>query len=399
MAVVAGARRLVSGTSAIVAQGVGKRFAAAHGVAVAALDGVSFDVERGAALAVVGENGSGKSTLLDVLLGMTRPSAGLVRVEEPVSSLLELGAGFFHELSGRDNAVHMALLSGASRAGARELARRAGDFAELGEFFERPVRTYSAGMLMRLGFAIASSLEAPVVIVDEVLAVGDGYFQRKCIDRLLEMRRRGVTLVVAAHDLHALRSLCDRGLWLHHGRVAAFGPVDEVLARYEEHLRRRGTEAALPPGTGGTGEIAIRAVRITDAQGASRTEFATGETLRVEVQFETRQPLESPVMGVALFREDGVYCYGPNTLFDGQLSGRCDGRYVLSAEFEDLPLLAGTYQASVSFYDKDHVYAYAWHHRLYPFSVRSDRADHGLVWLRHRFTVRRLDEPRTGRQP
>ena len=381
---------------AILAQGVGKRFATARGVGVAALEDVSFDLPKGAALAVVGENGSGKSTLLDVLLGMTRPSAGVIRVDEPVSSLLELGAGFFHELSGRDNAVHMALLVGASREAARDLARRAGDFAELGEFFDRPVRTYSAGMLMRLGFAIAASLEAPVVIVDEVLAVGDGYFQRKCIDRLLEMRARGVTLVVAAHDLHALRSLCDRGLWLHHGRVAALGPVDEVLARYEEHLRRRGPGPGLAPGTGGTGEVAIRAVRLTDAQGAPRAEFATGDTLRVEVQFETRQPLDSPVMGVALFREDGVYCYGPNTLFDGQQAGRCDGSYVLTAEFEDLPLLAGTYQASVSFYDKDHVYAYAWHHRLYPFVVRSDRPDHGLVWLRHRFAVRRLEEPGPG---
>ena len=259
------------------------------------------------------------------------------------------------------------------------------------------MRTYSAGMLMRLGFAIAASLEAPVVIVDEVLAVGDGYFQRKCIDRLLEMRRGGVTLVVAAHDLHALRSLCDRGLWLHHGRVAALGPVDEVLARYEEHLRRRGAEAAAGPRHGGHGRGRHPRRSHHRRTGRSRApSSATGETMRVEVQFETRQPLESPVMGVALFREDGVYCYGPNTLFDGQLSGRCDGRYVLTAEFEDLPLLAGTYQASVSFYDKDHVYAYAWHHRLYPFSVRSDRPDHGLVWLRHRFTVRQLDGPSAG---
>jgi homopolymeric O-antigen transport system ATP-binding protein len=382
----------VSAEPPIAVRGLGKRFGAPHAASVLALEEVTFDVARGSALAVVGENGSGKSTLLDLLLGMTRPSAGSVHIAGPVASLLELGAGFFHELTGRENAVHLALLAGASRADARARARRAEEFAELGQFFERPVRTYSAGMLMRLGFAIASSLEAPVVVVDEVLAVGDGYFQRKCIDRLLEMRRKEATLVVAAHDLHALRSLCDRALWLHHGRVAALGPVDDVLGRYEEHLRRRSASAALAPGTGGTGEIAIRSVRLTDARGADRAEFATGDTLRVEVEFETREPLESPVMGVALFRDDGVYCYGPNTLFDGQVGGRCDGRYVLTAEFEDLPLLAGSYQASVSFYDRDHVYAYAWHHRLYPFSVRSERPDHGLVWLRHRFAVRRVEE-------
>jgi hypothetical protein len=132
-------------------------------------------------------------------------------------------------------------------------------------------------------------------------------------------------------------------------------------------------------------------VRLVDAEGAERREFRTGDTLRVEVAFETRQPLDSPAMGVALFRDDGVYCYGPNTLFDGVLSGPYEGRYVLTAEFEALPLLAGTYQASVAFYDKDHVYAYAWHHRLYPFTVRTERKDHGLVLLRHRFDVRRVE--------
>jgi ABC-type polysaccharide/polyol phosphate transport system ATPase subunit len=376
-------------TPAIEVRSLGKVFGA-KGKAVAALDGVSFDVAAGSALAVVGENGSGKSTLLDVLLGLTPPSSGSVRVDGETAALLELGAGFFHELTGRQNAVQMALLSGARSEAAQDLARRTGAFAELGDFFDRPVRTYSAGMLMRLGFAIASNLHAPVVVIDEVLAVGDGYFQRKCIERLLEMRGSRVTLVVAAHDLHALRSLCDRALWLQHGRVAALGPVDEVLGVYEEHLRRRSAAASAPPGTGGTGEVVIHRVRLTDGEGAERLEFGTGETLRVEVEFETREPVDSPVMGVALFRDDGVYCYGPNTLFDGRLADRYDGRYVLTATFEELPLLGGRYQASVSFYDKDHVYAYAWHHRLYPFSMRTERKDHGLVWLRHRFDVRRV---------
>lgn len=375
--------------AAIQAVSLGKSFRLGSGT-VAALDDVGFEVAAGSALAVVGENGSGKSTLLDVLLGLTPPGAGHVRVEGETAALLELGAGFFHELSGRQNAVQAALLAGSSPAAARDLARRAAEFAELGEFFDRPVRTYSAGMLMRLGFAIAANLDAPVVVIDEVLAVGDGYFQRKCIERLLELRRAGATLVIAAHDLHALRGLCDRALWLRHGRVAALGPVDEVLAGYEEHLRRRSAAAQAAPGTSGTGEVVIRRVRLTDGEGVERDEIQSGGTLRIEVEFETRVPLDSPVMGVALFRDDGVYCYGPNTLFDGVLAGPCDGRYLLTASFDQLPLLGGRYQASVSFYDREHVYAYAWHHRLYPFSVRTARKDHGLVWLRHRFDLRRL---------
>lgn len=378
-------------TPAIEVRALAKTFGPS-GARVAALHEVSFDVPPGSALAIVGENGSGKSTLLDVLLGLTRPTSGSVRVAGETAALLELGAGFFHELTGRENAMQLALLSGATSAEALDLASRSAEFAEIGSFFDRPVRTYSAGMLMRLGFAIASNLKAPVVIIDEVLAVGDGYFQRKCIDRLLEMRRDHTTLVVAAHDLHALRGLCDQALWLQGGRVAALGPVDSVLSGYEEHLRKRSAARGGLPGTGGTGEIVIRNVRLTDAQGAPRAEFRNGETLRVEVEFETREPLESPVMGVALFREDGVYCYGPNTLFDGQCAGKYDGRYVFTVAFEDLPLLGGRYEASVAFYDAHHVYAYAWHHRQYPFTVLSERRDHGLVWLRHRFEVRRADE-------
>ena len=384
-----GPGRAVTGGPAVVAERLGKRYPAAVHESLWALRDVSFDVRNGGALAVVGENGSGKSTLLDLLIGASRPSEGTLSVAEPTASLLELGAGFFMELSGRENAVQMGLLAGLSRSAAKSRAEEVRAFAELGEFYERPVRTYSAGMAMRLGFAIASAQDAPLTVIDEVLAVGDGYFQRKCIDRLREMRAAEATLVVASHDLHALQGLCDRALWLRHGRVEALGPCDEVVGRYEEYLRARATRDRAPRGRHGTGEVVIHGVTLTDGTGRVRGEFRSGETLRVEVVFEATKPLDSPVMGVALFREDGVYCYGPNTKFDGCLEATYEGRYRLIAEFPELPLLGGAYEASVAFYDKDHVYAYAWDHRLYPFRVVADRPDHGLVHLRHRFSVAR----------
>jgi ABC-type polysaccharide/polyol phosphate transport system ATPase subunit len=374
---------------AVVASGLGKRYDGAGDVW--ALREVSFEVPRGGSLALVGDNGSGKSTLLDLVVGATRPSAGTLRVSGETASLLELGAGFFLELSGRENARQMALLAGVPRGEATAYADAVGTFAELGAFFDRPVRTYSAGMSMRLGFAMAASLEAPVTVVDEVLAVGDAYFQRRCIDRLREKRAHGTTLVVASHDLHALRGLCDQAIWLRAGRVAAQGPCDAVVGAYEEHLRSRTAPDAAAPGRHGTGEVIVHDVVICDGEGRVRSEFRSGETLRVEVVFETAAPLDSPVMGVALFREDGVYCSGPNTKFDGCLEGRYDGRYRLRAEFPELPLLGGSYEASVAFYDRDHVYAYAWHHRLYPFRVIADRPDHGLVALRHRFEVTQVE--------
>jgi ABC-type polysaccharide/polyol phosphate transport system ATPase subunit len=383
----------VSAALAVAARGVGKRYPGfGHGSDGSwALRDVSFEVPKGGALAVMGENGSGKSTLLDLLMGVSQPSAGSLDVEEPRASLLELGAGFFAELTGRENTVQAGLLMGLSKRTARERASAVGEFAELGEFFDRPVRTYSAGMVMRLGFAIAASFEAPVTLVDEVLAVGDGYFQRRCIDRMRELREGGTTLVIASHDLHALRALCDRALWLRLGQVEALGDPQEVIGRYEEHMRRRAAQDDLSPGERGTGEVSILEVLLADAEGSPCTELRSGETLRVVVDFETCQPLESPVMGVALFREDGVYCYGPNTRFDGVLSGTYDGRYRLTAEFPELPLLGGRYEVSVAFYDKDHVYAYAWHHRLYAFRLVADRPDHGLVSLPHRFSVQRIE--------
>lgn len=378
----------MSPPGAIVARDVGKNYAVeGQAQGVWALRGLSFDVTQGGALAVVGENGSGKSTLLDLLQGATRPSQGTLQVAGPVASLLELGAGFFTELTGRENAVTACTLRGLTRQRARQLAGEIAAFVELGEFFDRPIRTYSAGMLMRLGFGVASTVAAPVTLVDEVLAVGDGYFQRRCIDRLVALRQQGTTLIVASHDLHALRALCGQALWLREGCIAAKGDAFEVLGRYEEHLRQRVAPAAEAPARRGTGEVRIRDVRLTDAQGRQRSEFRTGETLRVEVLFEAVTPVDSPVMGVALFRDDGVYCHGPNTSADSALRGRYAGAYRFIAEFPELPLLGGTYQASVAFYDKDHVYAYAWDHRLYPFRIVSDRPDHGLVALRHRFSV------------
>ena len=375
--------------AAIAVEGLGKRY---PGSEAWALRELTFEVPRGESFGVVGENGSGKSTLLDLLMGATRPTAGRLSVEGATASLLELGAGFFVELTGWQNAVHAGLLAGLDPAGARSLARAAEEFAELGDFFHRPVRTYSAGMIMRLGFAVAASLAAPIVLVDEVLAVGDAYFQRKCVDRLLKIRSEGATLVLASHDLHAVKSLCDRAVWLERGRAKVVGPASEVVGAYEEQVRRRtAAESGLAAGRRGTGEVVIRDVRFRDAAGQERAEFATGESLRVEVLFETTRPLESPVMGVAVFRDDGVYCYGPNSRLDRRLEGTYDGCYLLAAEFEDLPLLAGAYEASVAFYDREHVYAYAWDHRMYPFRVVSDGPEHGLVRLRHRFQVTRVE--------
>jgi lipopolysaccharide transport system ATP-binding protein len=372
---------------------LGKRYPGAGAGDRWALRGVGFELPRGEALAVVGENGSGKSTLLDLLMGVTSSSEGEVRIAGKRVSLVDPGAGFFAELTGRENAMQSALLSGLGGKEAQARVAEVREIAELGEHFEQPLRTYSAGMAMRLGFAVAAAAtEADVVIVDEVLAVGDGYFQRRCIDRLRERRARGTTLVIASHDLHALRGLCDRALWLRGGRAERLGAAAEVLEAYEEHLRRRAEETRGPaPGRQGTGEVSVLDVRLANEAGTTISELPEGGTLRVEVDFEALQSIEAPVMGVAIFRDDGVYCYGPNTRGEDRLAGTYRGRYRLTALFERLALLPGSYEVSVAFYDRDHVYAYAWHHRLYPFRIAGAREEHGVVRLAHRFLVEKVN--------
>jgi ABC-type polysaccharide/polyol phosphate transport system ATPase subunit len=198
----------------------------------AALKGVSFTIEHGESVAVVGSNGAGKSTLLALIAGVLWPDRGEVRVEGSVSPLLELGAGFHPDLTGRENLRLNASLLGMTRREADVLGDRIVEFSELGEFIREPLRTYSAGMIMRLGFAIAVSRDPDILLVDEILAVGDQKFQDKCLERIRELKRQGATIVFVSHARTAVEALCERALWLDHGRLAADGPPGAVLDAY-----------------------------------------------------------------------------------------------------------------------------------------------------------------------
>jgi ABC-type polysaccharide/polyol phosphate transport system ATPase subunit len=207
-----------------------------------ALKDVSLHVRRGEALGIIGHNGSGKSTLLRIVAGLARPTEGEVYVEGRVSPLLELGAGFHPQLSGRDNLMLNAVLLGLTRREAQEKMPQIIDFAELNEFIDQPMRMYSQGMYMRLGFAVAVHVEPEILLVDEVLAVGDADFQAKCFDHIARLRSQGVTIVIVSHDLVAVERFCERAIMLDHGHVAAEGPPREVIDRYLS----RGAEPAAP---------------------------------------------------------------------------------------------------------------------------------------------------------
>jgi len=411
-----------------------------------ALRDVSFEVRRGRSFGIIGPNGAGKSTLLKIIGGITRPTEGALELRATLSTLLDLGLGFHQDFTGRQNIRLNCSLLGMSDDLIDARIPDIISFAELGDFIDLPVRTYSAGMNLRLGFAIAAHADSDIFLVDEVLAVGDQYFQRRCIKKIEEFLERGRTIILVSHDLHAVRSLCDEALWLDRGRIRAFGPARDVVDRYLDIERERAsggrgrvvrpwtpnptprqapppevrTEATvddpdlvraissgceLPdalalwseeaeteaydindgdtPIVQGSGEVRVLSVKILDGRGRPRERFRTGEDLVVAVTFRTTEVVERPIFGVAIFRSDGMYIHGPNTRYDNVLDGDYNGIYTFWIAWRDLPLLRGRYRLSVAVFDKNHLKPHVWHNQLHDFEVVSELEDHGAVLLDH----------------
>ena len=319
-----------------------------------ALTDVSFELLRGRALGLIGENGAGKSTLLKIVAGTTRPTSGEVERRGVVASILELGMGFHPEFTGRENARMNAALLGLTGLEIRRRLPEIQEFAELGEFFDRPVRTYSSGMALRLAFAVATHADADVLIVDEALAVGDGYFQKKSIDRITEFQKRGGTLLFCSHALYYIALLCDQAIWLKQGAVAAAGPALSVVRAYEEFLqekeRRRSAEGDRPAETAATNgrrPARLTEVLVHDGSGYPRVEFASGETVAVDVAFETQDPSLAFHVRVGADREDGVQAFAVDTREEpwAPLTGR--RRYRLRLTFPELPIAQGQFRLFV----------------------------------------------------
>jgi homopolymeric O-antigen transport system ATP-binding protein len=205
-----------------------------------ALDGVSLQAAKGEAVGLIGENGSGKSTLLRLIAGISDPTSGEIRVTQPVAAILELGLGFHPDFSGRDNALLYGELIGVSPEMMHERLAEVLGFAELGDFIDQPLRTYSSGMKARLAFAVATNVDPRVLVVDEALAVGDGAFQKKCVDRMVRFKEEGRTVLFCSHAMYLVAGFCERAIWLHHGKVTAEGEARDVIHAYEDYLRHRG---------------------------------------------------------------------------------------------------------------------------------------------------------------
>jgi len=351
-----------------------------------ALQDVSFTVEQGEMVGIIGPNGAGKSTVLKLIARIIDPTSGQINVKGRVGALLELGTGFHHDLTGRENIYLNGSILGLSRAEVRRKLDQIVGFAELERFIDVPVKHYSSGMYVRLGFSVAVHTDPQVLLVDEVLAVGDVGFQRKCLEHIDQVRREGVTILFVSHSTETVRTICSRTLWLDQGQLVADGPAEAVVAHYEAHTWAA-EEGTLKAGAGserrwGSDEVRIVQVRLLDGAGQQKQLFGVGEPLTVEMHYRAERRVDRPVFGLAIHRSDGIHVTGPNTQFGGceipWIMGEGRVRYMVPA----LPLLEGLYYVSVSSHNWEDTNMYDYHDRLYPFRVLPSEGErYGVVTL------------------
>jgi lipopolysaccharide transport system ATP-binding protein len=344
-----------------------------------ALDDVSFQVERGQTLGLIGANGSGKSTVLKLISRILLPTRGKIAVNGRVAALLELGAGFHPDLTGRENIFLNGSILGFGKADILSRMEEMIAFADIGPFIDSPLRHYSSGMQVRLGFAVATLFNPDILLVDEVLAVGDARFQAKCLTRIQELRKQGTAILFVSHDLKAIREMCNSVVWLEQGVVRVAGFPDDAVSAYiaetwspgspapsakhkaSRHLRRWGTH-----------EAEITGVTFTDRNDAERDLFETGETMVIKLRYVAHQPLARPVFGILISRADGVIVGESKSKYDGNWPTPIDGEGSICCEIK-LSLLPGQYRLTATIYDETLVHPYDHRDQEFDFWVKADQ--------------------------
>jgi lipopolysaccharide transport system ATP-binding protein len=350
-----------------------------------AIRDASFEVERGGALGLVGDNGAGKTTLLAMLAGAATPNEGQLAVSGRRSAILELGAGFHPEFTGRENIHLVGVAQGMSRG---EIAGRSDeiiDFSGLGDFIDQPVRTYSSGMFLRLAFSIATAADPDVLIVDEALAVGDQRFQLKCTERIADYVGGGGTLVFCSHNLYQVKKLCRQALWIDHGNVQAHGPSAEVCDLYTDRARAR--VLAGHTGTGdGPSMLQVARVEAVDRQGRALSQIETGDPVTVRVWMRRLPGSEiEPGCAVGIVRGDGLVCYVASTELDGaRLQDLGGDEFYVALHFPQLSLFGGTYHVNVATIDSRRpLIMLDVREGEAPFSIVNSKTDWGVCRLPH----------------
>lgn len=359
-----------------------------------ALKEVSFSVSSGSMVGVIGQNGAGKSTLLRIIGGVVMPDQGTVTTTGKIGALIDLGAGFHPDLTGRENVFINGIISGLTKQEVSRQYPSIVEFAELYDFIDNPLRTYSTGMQMRLAFSIAAHIQPDILLIDEVLAVGDLSFQEKCLDRIASFKAQGCGIVLVSHNTDLVSKICDEALWLRAGRIVAHGPADIVTQQYVNAMQietRRLTpeEGAirLPDGEilklnenrFGSQEVQITNVRLLSADKQPVLEINGGETLTVEITYNADHPVTSPIFGVTITKEDGFVCFDTSTEAAGVEISEINGTGTISLSFERLDLLGGRYFINLGVYQTEWTHAYDYHWQVYTFSIIDSPGEKGII--------------------
>jgi ABC-type polysaccharide/polyol phosphate transport system ATPase subunit len=361
-----------------------------------ALQDISFNVAEGESFGIIGHNGSGKSTLLKLLTGIYKPTSGTFKTQGRIAALIEVGAGFHQDLTGRENVYLNGSVLGMKK---REIDRRYDEivaFAELEKFMDTPVKRYSSGMYMRLGFAVAAHIDPDIILVDEVLAVGDESFQTKCMKRMQDLRREGKTIIFISHSMDSVRLLCKQVLLLSHGNVLAIGEPAEVITQYRTTAAlernsafRLSSDEELSPGELSDLEASILSVRVLDQFGQPCEQIETGDSVQLECNFRANTPIPDAAFGIAIFRADGIYVYGPNTYLDNIDVEALDGDGRVTLTYESVNLLPGMYHFKVAIFHKDDTMhpIIAWE-RAATLTVSANNLSGGIVDLAHSWEIK-----------
>lgn len=378
------------------------------------LKNINLKIKPGEAVGIIGANGSGKSTLLKLLSRIMYPDSGSIEMNGRVSALIELGAGFHPDMSGRENIYTNAAIFGLSKKEIDDRLDSIIEFSGLGEFIDNPVRTYSSGMYMRLAFSVAINVDADILLVDEILAVGDAAFQAKCFNKLREIKSSGTTIVIVSHALGQIEQFCDRSVWIKDGVIAAEGNPVEVNMDYLDYMGRTlgknestvqnanhpkeaeedknekpseeedksGTTDSCPGTRWGSGDASITGVRIKAADGEEKEFFATGEPITIEFDYTVKSKLSSPVVGIGIFRNDGLQCYGSNTQIDHMADIPLHEKGTVVCSLSRVDLLPGEYFVDVAIH-RDDGFAYDYYRFARRFTMYSNANDIGVYRIGH----------------
>ncbi|MCR4431950.1 MAG: ABC transporter ATP-binding protein [Tepidanaerobacteraceae bacterium] len=385
------------------------------------LKGINLNIKKGETVGLIGENGSGKSTLLKLLTKIIYPNRGQIEIYGKVSSLLELGAGFHPDMTGRENIYTNASIFGLTKS---EIDKKLDDiiaFSELEEFIDNPVRTYSSGMYMRLAFSVAINVEPDILLIDEILAVGDANFQKKCFDKLKEFKKINTTIVIVTHDLGSVEKLCDKAVWVHEGVIQDNGEPKKVVDAYLQFMNQKREDIVereyskeeqerspkseeleeIRPGEAqpeqsminnqceqrwGSREVEIIDVRMINENSETKHFFTCGEKVTIQISYKKHKDMDEYVFGIGIFNQDGISCYGTNTCIDKIKINKINLQGTVEFIIEELLLVEGRYSLDVAIHAEDGR-AYDYYRNVYEFEIGSTIKDVGICRLKHEWNI------------